>query len=66
MAEEPNDEQVLHRLFDQLNQHLETRWEYFTLTSTEKVSGLAANIAGAVIILVFYWGFACCGSMKAP
>jgi Putative Actinobacterial Holin-X, holin superfamily III len=53
MAAEQNDEQVLHRLFDQINQHIETRWEYFTLTSTEKISGLAANFAGAVIVLFF-------------
>ena len=53
MAEETKDDQVLHRLFEQLTQHLETRWEYFTLTSTEKMSNLAANITGALTVFVF-------------
>ena len=53
MSEEINDEQVLHRLFDQISQHLETRWAYFSVTATEKASGLAANIAGALVVFVF-------------
>ena len=53
MAEETNEEQLLHRLFDQVSQHLETRWEYFSLTATEKASGIAANLAGAVTVMVF-------------
>lgn len=53
MAEERSEEQLLHRLFDQLNRHLETRWEYFTLNATEKMSALAANIAGGFTIFIF-------------
>ncbi len=53
MAEETKDEQVLHRLFEQIQQHVETRLEYFSLNSTEKLSGLAANLAGAFTIFVF-------------
>jgi hypothetical protein len=53
MTEETKEEQLLHRLFDQLSEHIETRWAYFSLTSTEKVSGIAANAAGAIVVLVF-------------
>jgi Fe2+ transport system protein B len=53
MAEEPNSEQVLHRLFDQVSEHLETRWKYFTLSSTEKLSSVVANMAGAITVFVF-------------
>ena len=53
MTEETDPEQVLQRLFEQVNQHLETRWAYFSLTSTEKISGLAANLAGACTVFVF-------------
>lgn len=53
MAEETNDEQLLHRLFEQVSQHIETRWAYFSLTATEKASALAANIAGALTVFVF-------------
>ncbi len=53
MAEETDTEQLLHRLFDKVNQHIETRWEYLTLTLTEKFSGLAAEVAGALTLFVF-------------
>ncbi len=53
MAEETDPEQLLHRLFEQVNQHIETRWAYFTLTSTEKMSGIAANLAGVFTVFVF-------------
>ena len=52
MAEETNDEQVLDRLFEQISEHLETRWAYFSLTATERLSGIAADIAGAVTVFV--------------
>jgi Putative Actinobacterial Holin-X, holin superfamily III len=48
-----NTEQIIQQLFTQVSQHLETRWEYFTLTSTEKMSKLLANIAGAMVIFIF-------------
>lgn len=53
MAEEPDSEQLLHRLFEQVNEHIETRWTYFSLTSTEKLSGIAANMAGAFTVFIF-------------
>jgi hypothetical protein len=53
MAEEPNSEQLLHRLYAQINEHIETRWAYFTLTSTEKLSVFASDLAGALTIAVF-------------
>jgi hypothetical protein len=53
MAEEIKDEQVLNRLFEQISQHIETRVEYFTLTSTEKISALIASLAGIISIFVF-------------
>lgn len=53
MTEEQYEEQLLNRLFEQVSQHLETRWEYFTLTTTEKSSGIAANIAGGLVLAVF-------------
>ena len=53
MDEETKDDQLLHRLFEQVNQHIETRWAYFSLTATEKASGIASDFAGAVTILVF-------------
>ena len=51
--EESNNEALLHRLFEQTQEHLETRWAYFSLTATEKISGLAADLAGAVTVFVF-------------
>ncbi len=48
-----NTEQMMQRLFVQVSQHLETRWEYFSLTSTERISNFLANMAGAVVIFVF-------------
>jgi len=53
MAEETDPEQLLHRLYEQVNQHLETRWEYLTLTMTEKISGLTAELAGLFTLFVF-------------
>lgn len=53
MAAETDSEQLLQRLFEQLNQHIETRLAYFQLTSTEKLSGVAANMAGAFVLFVF-------------
>lgn len=53
MAVESESEQLLQRLFEQLNQHIETRLAYFQVTTTEKLSGAAANMAGAFILFVF-------------
>jgi len=53
MTEQTDTEQLLHRLFEQVNQHIETRWEYFSLSLTEKLSGLAAEVAGAFTLFVF-------------
>jgi Putative Actinobacterial Holin-X, holin superfamily III len=53
MDEETQDEELLKRFMDQIGQHAETRWEYFTLTATEKASAIAANVAGALTLLLF-------------
>lgn len=53
MTDKTDDEQLLHRLFEQTKQHFETRLEYFSLNATEKASTLAAGIAGAATIFVF-------------
>lgn len=53
MAEETRTEDLLHRLFDQFNEHLETRWRLFSLTAAEKLSGIAADVAGAATVFVF-------------
>jgi hypothetical protein len=38
MIEETNTDELLHRFIKQVNEHIETRWAYFTLTATEKMS----------------------------
>jgi len=53
MADEMNDHQVISRLFEQVNQHFETQWEYISLTSTEKIANLAASMAGMFTVFVF-------------
>ena len=53
MAEETSTEQVLRRLFEQVSQHIETRWAYFTVTSTEKLSRIASDLIGAFTLFVF-------------
>jgi hypothetical protein len=53
MTEQPDTEQLLQRLLEQVSQHVETRWDYFSLTLTEKLSGLASEIAGAFTLFVF-------------
>jgi len=53
MAEQTDTEQMLHRLYEQVNQHIETRWAYFSLTATEKFSGIAANMAQALTVMIF-------------
>lgn len=53
MAAEKDPEQLVQRLFDQINEHLETRWAYFTLAFTEKLSLIISNLAGVITIFVF-------------
>jgi hypothetical protein len=53
MAVETNTDELFQRLIKQVNEHIETRWAYFTLTSTEKMSEVAANVAGAFTVFVF-------------
>ncbi|MCC7505706.1 MAG: phage holin family protein [Saprospiraceae bacterium] len=43
----------LEQLTDQLLDHLETRWEYATLTFAEKLSALLSNLAGMIVALAF-------------
>ncbi len=53
MAQESNPESAFERLLDKGLQHLETRWEYYSLTATEKISGAAAALVGMLIVMVF-------------
>jgi hypothetical protein len=53
MAEETDSEQLLHKLYEQVNEHLETRWTYFTLSATEKMAKAASGMASALTIVVF-------------
>lgn len=53
MAEEPNGEQLAHRLFEQINQHLETRWKYLMLNAGERTSAAASQMAGGMVLFVF-------------
>ncbi len=53
MTEPSSEGPVLQRLIDQVNQHIETRWEYLTLTAAEKMSEIAAMLAGAFMLLAF-------------
>lgn len=53
MPEEQHQESNFEQLFQKGLQHLETRWEYFSLTATEKMSGIASALAGALVIFIF-------------
>ena len=53
MSQEPNQESAFERLLDKGIQHLETRWEYYSLSATEKISGAAAALTGMLIIIMF-------------
>ena len=53
MLKETNPESSFERLLEKTLQHLETRWEFFSLTATEKVSEAAAMFSAFLIICVF-------------
>lgn len=53
MAEETDSEQLLHKLYEQVNEYLEIRWALFMLNATEKMSGMASGLAGALTLVVF-------------
>lgn len=53
MSDEPKQGPAIERLLEKSLQHLETRWEYFSLTATEKISGAAAALTGVLIIFLF-------------
>lgn len=53
MTQEPNQESAFERLLDKGLQHLETRWEFYSLTATEKISAAAAAFTGMLIIMMF-------------
>ncbi len=48
-----DSEKLINRLYEQINQHLETRWDYLSLTLTEKLSTIAAGLAGAMVLMAF-------------
>jgi hypothetical protein len=53
MSQESDSESAFERLLDKGLKHLETRWEYYSLTATEKISGAAAAFVGMLIVMVF-------------
>ena len=53
MSKETNQESSFERLLEKTLQHLETRWEFFSLTATEKLSGAAFMFSKLLIISVF-------------
>ncbi len=50
---EPAEAPSFERLLEKTLKHLETRWEYYSLTTTEKISGAAAMLSGIAIVFVF-------------
>lgn len=53
MTKEPHQEPSFERLLEKTLQHLETRWEYISLSATEKISGAAAVLSGLLIVCLF-------------
>jgi hypothetical protein len=53
MAEDTKQEPSFERLLHKVLKHLETRWEYYSLTTTEKISAAAAMLSGIAIIAIF-------------
>ena len=53
MSEEKEPEELLQQLYEQINTHLETRWAYFSIVSTEKFSVVAARLAGMLTLAIF-------------
>lgn len=53
MSDEPNQGPAIERLLEKSLQHIETRWEYFSLSATEKISGAAAALTGVLIVVLF-------------
>ncbi len=53
MSKETNQDSSFERLLEKTLKHLETRWEFFSLTATEKISGAVAMFSGFLIISVF-------------
>lgn len=53
MSQEPNQDSAFERILEKGLQHLETRWEYYSLVATEKISGAAAVFVGILIIIAF-------------
>jgi hypothetical protein len=49
MSTEPNQDSAFERLLEKTLQHAETRWEYLSLTATEKISGAAAAFTPIVL-----------------
>lgn len=54
MAEQPEVAQLLQKLYNQITQHAETRFRYLSLNATDKLSGLLSNLAGAMVLFVFF------------
>jgi hypothetical protein len=53
MSKEPNQDSAFEQLLEKSLQHLETRWEYYSLVATEKISGAAAAFVAMLIVIAF-------------
>ena len=53
MEEEKKQESPFEDLFEKVEQHVETRLKFYSLTATEKISNLSAAFAGAMVIILF-------------
>ena len=53
MTTETNEKPTSERLLEQAIQHLETRWQYFSLSATEKVSEAASTLVSVLAVAFF-------------
>ena len=53
MEDHNHDDELIHRLFEQVNQHIETRMSYYALIAAEKAANGAANLTGILTVFVF-------------
>lgn len=53
MPEDQQQELTFDDLLKKVLEHLETRWEYFSLTATEKISVAASMFAGLMVLCLF-------------
>jgi len=52
MSTETNEKTNSERLFDQIVQHLDTRWEYLSILTAEKSAELLSSVVRALVVAV--------------